>query len=141
MTLPAKPGFIIVIALLLLNASLSGCANPNTASSSLDPGDTNASPTPTPFQPAMQATPTPFQPVFPSPTGTILPTPTNLPNLPVTSTPDPAAVEPSPAPLPTLDINIQLTPVTPLDDQQTVNFLLIGSDAPVGLSGQTPWSS
>jgi LCP family protein required for cell wall assembly len=138
MNLSAKPGFIVFIALLLLNASLSGCANSNAASSpSLDPGDTDASPTPTPFQPAMQATPTPFQPVFPSPTGTILPTPTNLPNLPVTSTPDPAAAQPSPAPLPTLDISIQLTPVTPLDDQETVNFLLIGSDRRPGGSFRT----
>jgi LCP family protein required for cell wall assembly len=55
----------------------------------------------------------------------------------VTSTPDPVAAQPSPAPLPTLDINIQLTPVTPLDDLETVNFLLIGSDRRPGGSFRT----
>lgn len=132
-----KPGFTIHVALLLI-VFLSGCAAPNTAfSPSIDPAGMNSSPTPTPFQPAMQATPTPFQPVFPSPTGTILPTPTNLTTLLVTSTPDPLAAQPSPAPLPTLDISLQLTPVTPLDDQKTVNFLLIGSDKRPGGSFRT----
>ena len=96
-----------------------------------------ASPTATPFQPAWQATPTPFQPVFPTPTGTILPTPTNLPGQPPTATLDPAAVLPSPAALPTLDQALLLTPVAPLDDQETINFLLIGSDRRPGGSFRT----
>ncbi|MFZ5911111.1 MAG: LCP family protein [Chloroflexota bacterium] len=114
--------------------------------------DPNATPTATPFQAALQATPTPFQPVFPTPTGTILPTPTNLPFVPATSTPDPLLALPSPAPLPTLvlnlpssptvvvptlDPNLQLTPVAPLDSQETVNFLLIGSDRRPGGSFRT----
>ncbi len=137
MTSFPKPGFTIHVALLLI-VFLSGCATPNMANfPSVDPAGTNTSPTPTPFQPAMQATPTPFQPVFPSPTGTILPTPTNPTTLLVTSTPDPLAAQPSPAALPTLDISIQLTPVTPLDDQKTVNFLLIGSDKRPGGSFRT----
>jgi LCP family protein required for cell wall assembly len=96
-----------------------------------------ASPTATPFQPAGLATPTPFQPVFPTPTGTILPTPTNLPGQAPTATLDPAALLPSPAALPTLDQTLLLTPVTPLDDQETINFLLIGSDKRPGGSFRT----
>ncbi|MBU1661890.1 MAG: LCP family protein [Chloroflexi bacterium] len=98
----------------------------------------DASPTATPFQPALGPTPPPFQPVFPTPTGTILPTPTNLPFIPDTPTPEAAiAALPSPAPLPTLDMNLALTPVAPLDDQETVNFLLIGSDRRPGGSFRT----
>ena len=40
-------------------------------------------------------------------------------------------------PLPYLDLNLQLTPVTPLDSQETVNFLLIGSDRRPGGSFRT----
>ena len=98
----------------------------------------NASPTATPFQPALLSTPTPFQPVFPTPTGTILPTPTNVVGILATATLDPAIANlPNPAPLPTLDLNLQLTPVTPLDSQETVNFLLIGSDRRPGGSFRT----
>lgn len=95
----------------------------------------NASPTATPFQPAQQPTPTPFQPVFPTPTGTILPTPTNNPLIVATTTPEPAPIELTP--LPTVDLNLQLTPVAPLDSQETVNFLLIGSDRRPGGSFRT----
>ncbi len=98
----------------------------------------NPSPTSTPFQPALFPTPTPFQPVFPTPTGTILPTPTNFPFVLATATLDPAVADlPNPAPLPTLDLNLALTPVAPLDDQETVNFLLIGSDRRPGGSFRT----
>lgn len=98
----------------------------------------NPSPTSTPFQPAPGPTPTPFQPVFPTPTGTILPTPTNVPVILATATLDPVVVDlPSPAPLPTLDLSVQLTPVAPLDDQENVNFLLIGSDRRPGGSFRT----
>src|SRR3990172_5094766 len=98
----------------------------------------DSSPTATPFQPALGPTPTPFQPVFPTPTGTILPTPTNNPFIVPTATLDPAiAVLPDLTALPTLDPNLQLTPVAPLDDQETVNFLLIGSDRRPGGSFRT----
>ena len=98
----------------------------------------NASPTSTPFQPAPGPTPTPFQPVFPTPTGTILPTPTNAPFVGSTATPELLVAQlTSTAPLPTLDMNLQLTPVAPLDDQETVNFLLIGSDRRPGGSFRT----
>jgi LCP family protein required for cell wall assembly len=127
---------------LLLLLALTACGDPPPASSSLPftfvTANPEASPTATPFQPAPGPTPTPFQPVFPTPTGTILPTPTNPPFIPDTPTPEPSVAElPSPAPLPTLDVNLQLTPVAPLDNQETVNFLLIGSDRRPGGSFRT----
>jgi LCP family protein required for cell wall assembly len=98
----------------------------------------NASPTATPFQPAMEPTPTPFQPVFPTPTGTILPTPTNNPFIVPTATREAGIPEgPDSAPPPTLDPNLALTPVAPLENQETVNFLLIGSDRRPGGSFRT----
>jgi len=98
----------------------------------------NASPTATPFQPALGPTPTPFQPVFPTPTGTILPTPTNNPLIVPLGTLEPTMTAPVDAiPLPTLDLNLELTPVAPLDSQETVNFLLIGSDRRPGGSFRT----
>jgi polyisoprenyl-teichoic acid--peptidoglycan teichoic acid transferase len=98
----------------------------------------DASPTATPFQPALGPTPTPFQPVFPTPTGTIQPTPTNNPLIAPTTTLDPGLTQlPESAALPTLDLQLELTPVTPLDSQETVNFLLIGSDRRPGGSFRT----
>lgn len=67
-----------------------------------------------------------------------MPTPTNIPVILATATLDPLVAElPSPAPLPTLDMTLQLTPVAPLDGQETVNFLLIGSDRRPGGSFRT----
>lgn len=98
----------------------------------------NATPTSTPFQPALGPTPTPFQPVFPTPTGTILPTPTNNPFIVPAFTVEPTQLAPIDSiPLPTLDLNLQLTPVAPLESQETVNFLLIGSDRRPGGSFRT----
>jgi LCP family protein required for cell wall assembly len=98
----------------------------------------DASPTATPFQPALGPTPTPFQPVFPTPTGTIQPTPTNNPLIAPTTTLDPVVTQlPESAALPTLDLQLELTPVTPLDSQETVNFLMIGSDRRPGGSFRT----
>ena len=127
------PGFLFLVTVSVACSSQGAASLPYTLVTA-NPG---ASPSATPFQPALQATPTPFQPVFPTPTGTILPTPTNLASLLVTATLDPAAALPSPAPLPTLDPNLQLTPVAPLDSQETVNFLLIGSDRRPGGSFRT----
>jgi LCP family protein required for cell wall assembly len=139
-----KPSLLratLLFSLLTLTVLTACGATPSSASSlpfTFVTANPNASPTATPFQPAAGPTPTPFQPVFPTPTGTILPTPTNLPFVPNTSTPEPAIVGlPSPAPLPTLDPNLALTPVAPLDNQETVNFLLIGSDRRPGGSFRT----
>jgi len=129
--------FLLNLLALILFSTACGTA-PAARAFTLVTVNPNASPTATPFQPAYQPTPTPFQPVFPTPTGTILPTPTNIPVIRVTATLDPAVANlPSPAPLPTLDLDLQLTPVAPLDDQETVNFLLIGSDRRPGGSFRT----
>ncbi len=144
------------MALLLVCALNLGCSAAPVATSDLPftlvTADPNATPTATPFQAALYASPTPFQPVFPTPTGTILPTPTNLPYIPATATPDPLLALPSPAPLPTLaldlppsptvavptlDLALQLTPAAPLDSQETITFLLIGSDRRPGGSFRT----
>ncbi|MBN1452115.1 MAG: LCP family protein [Anaerolineales bacterium] len=138
---PSLQRATLLLGLLTL-ISLTACGDPPANQASLPftfvTVHPDASPTATPFQPALGPTPTPFQPVFPTPTGTILPTPTNPPFIPDTPTPEPAvAALPSPAPLPTLDPNLALTPVAPLDGQETVNFLLIGSDRRPGGSFRT----
>ncbi len=122
-----------LLALTLFSASCGSA--PEAQALAFVTANPNASPTATPFQPALQPTPTPFQPVFPTPTGTILPTPTNNPLIVASNTPEPAPIELTP--LPTLDLNLQLTPVAPLDNQETVNFLLIGSDRRPGGSFRT----
>ena len=130
--------FLLLLSLTLVSAACGTAPAAQSLPFTLVTANPNASPTSTPFQPAFQPTPTPFQPVFPTPTGTILPTPTNLPFLPATATPEAfVAALTSTAPLPTLDMNLQLTPVAPLNDQETVNFLLIGSDRRPGGSFRT----
>ncbi|GAB4504838.1 MAG: hypothetical protein Fur0043_18320 [Anaerolineales bacterium] len=153
---PLLERMALLLACLLLAGGGWGCGAARAPASNMPftlvTADPNATPTATPFQAALYASPTPFQPVFPTPTGTILPTPTNLPYLPPTSTPDPLLALPSPAPLPTLildlppsatvvvptlDLALQLTPAAPLDSQETVTFLLIGSDRRPGGSFRT----
>ena len=137
---PSPQRAALLLSLLILTV-LTACGSAPPAASlpfTFVTANPNPSPTSTPFQPAHFPTPTPFQPVFPTPTGTILPTPTNPPFALASATQDPAlAVLTSPAPLPTLDPNLALTPVAPLDDQETVNFLLIGSDRRPGGSFRT----
>lgn len=130
---------VVLFILIALTLFSSACGTASSAQAfTLVTVNPNASPTSTPFQPALQPTPTPFQPVFPTPTGTILPTPTNAPFVQLTATPELfVAALTSTAPIPTLDMNLQLTPVVPLDDQETVNFLLIGSDRRPGGSFRT----
>jgi LCP family protein required for cell wall assembly len=128
----------VLLALTLFSAACGTAPGAQSLPFTFVTANPDASPTATPFQPALQATPTPFQPVFPTPTGTILPTPTNNPLIVTSATPEPFVAQlTSPAPLPTLDLNLQLTPVAPLDDQETVNFLLIGSDRRPGGSFRT----
>jgi LCP family protein required for cell wall assembly len=124
---------VILLALTLFSAAC-GTA-PEAQALAFVTVNPDASPTATPFQPALQPTPTPFQPVFPTPTGTILPTPTNNPLIVATTTPEPALT--ALMALPTVDLNLQLTPVAPLDSQETINFLLIGSDRRPGGSFRT----
>jgi len=129
----------LLLSLLALTLFSAACGNASAAQAfNFVTANPNASPTATPFQPAQGPTPTPFQPVFPTPTGTILPTPTNNPLIVATATLDPISIQlTNPAPQPTLDINLQLTPVAPLNDQETINFLLIGSDRRPGGSFRT----
>jgi polyisoprenyl-teichoic acid--peptidoglycan teichoic acid transferase len=94
--------------------------------------------------PNASATPTPFQPIPWTPTGPILPTPTIDPaTLAITS---PAE---TPTGLPTVDPNMLINTVAPLstidpsgsqvlnNGQETVNFLLIGSDLRPGSTFRT----
>ena len=95
----------------------------------------NASPTPTPFQPPniSQATPTSLyvldiptlQPFFPTAT----PSPTPIPPLQPTATVDLNSLfPPAAAPPPPDTSGIGPTPIPLLNDNNTINFLLIGHD-------------
>ena len=94
--------------------------------------------------PNASATPTPFQPIPWTPTGTVLPQPTLDPaNLTATS------ALPTQTEVPTIDPNMLANTVAPLptidpsgsqvlnNGQETVNFLLIGSDRRPGGSFRT----
>ena len=126
-----KPLRWIILAALLL----SGCGTNAPASQPfvLVTVAPNASPTPTPFQPI------PW-----TPTGTLPPTPTLDPVLPTATPPPATATLP-----PTADPNFLINTVAPLptidssgsqvlnNGQETVNFLLIGSDKRSGTSFRT----
>ena len=94
----------------------------------------NASPTATPFQPSL-STPTPFEEAQLLPTATASPTPVT----PVDATPtvDLNSLFPTAAAPPVLDPSIQPTALPSLTDDETVNFLLIGSDKRPGSSFRT----
>ncbi|HLO27499.1 MAG TPA: LCP family protein [Anaerolineales bacterium] len=94
--------------------------------------------------PNASPTPTPFQPIPWTPTGTIQPQPVNDTATPTATSPAPTQTE-----LPTVDPNILINTVAPLptidasgsqvlnNGQETVNFLLIGSDKRPGGSFRT----
>ncbi len=95
----------------------------------------NASPTPTPFQPSV-VTPTPFEAAISLPTETTSPTP--VPPLDATPTIDLSQLFPTAAAPPLVtQPDIQPTALAPLTDNETVNFLLIGSDKRPGSSFRT----
>ncbi len=123
-------------------ASLTGCSAPAPAQAAqalpfiLVTVAPNASPTPTPFQPSLN-TPTPFEMYLSLPTATVSATAT--PPIDATPTVDlsllfPTSVAPPP---PAGDPNIQPTALPSLTDNETVNFLLIGSDKRPGSSFRT----
>jgi LCP family protein required for cell wall assembly len=104
----------------------------------------NASPTPTPFQPPIveQVTPTSLyfievptlEPFFPTTT----PSPTEIPPAQPTATVDLSSLFPTQAAPPAPDTSgVGPTPLPPLTDNETVNFLLIGSDKRPGGSFRT----
>jgi len=95
--------------------------------------------------PNASPTPTPFQPIPLSPTVTFQPSPTVDP-----STATPTVPPPTETPLPTIDPNILVNTLVPFstieasgnsqvlnNGQETVNFLLIGSDRRSGTSFRT----
>ena len=122
--------WIILAALLLSGCGANAPASQPFALVTVAP---NASPTPTPFQPI------PW-----TPTGTLPPTPTLDPVLPTATPPPATATLP-----PTADPNFLINTVAPLptidssgsqvlnNGQETVNFLLIGSDKRSGTSFRT----
>ena len=95
--------------------------------------------------PNASPTPTPFQPLPSTPTVTLASSPTIDP-----STPTPTVPSPTETPLPTIDPNILINTLVPFstieasgnsqvlnNGQETVNFLLIGSDRRSGTSFRT----
>jgi LCP family protein required for cell wall assembly len=98
----------------------------------------NPSPTPTPFQPSLY-TPTPAVLAFDNsafPTETPSPSPT--PPIDATATIDINQLFPtSAAPPPADSLAISPTALAPLTDNETINFLLIGSDKRPGSSYRT----
>ncbi|MEW6403679.1 MAG: LCP family protein, partial [Chloroflexota bacterium] len=95
----------------------------------------NASATPTPFQPSLN-TPTAYALDQGFPTATASPTPTIDPA--ATATADLATMFPTEAAPPVIDPpTAQPTALPPLTDNETVNFLLIGSDKRPGSSYRT----
>ncbi len=124
--------FIILMAGLVLT----GCGTAAQAQPALGFAFVTAAPN-------ASATPTPFQPVPWTPTGTFIPSPTFNP---ATETPIPALTQTE---VPTIDPNMLLNTLEPLstidpagsqvlnNGQETVNFLLIGSDKRPGGSFRT----
>ncbi len=130
-----------LLAVIVTVASLTGCAAPPAPPTAqpfpfvLVTVAPNASPTPTPFQPSFN-TPTPFDAGLSLPTGTASFTP--VPPVDASPTVDLNSLFPtSVAPPPASDPGIQPTALPPLTDNETVNFLLIGSDKRPGSSYRT----
>jgi LCP family protein required for cell wall assembly len=94
----------------------------------------NASPTSTPFQPSF-TTPTRIESEFILPTETPSPLPTQP--LEPTATADLATLFPTSAAPPPSNPEVQPEALPALTDQESINFLLIGSDQRSGLSYRT----
>ncbi len=120
---------------LLAGSLLAGCGTYAPTSSALPFTLVTAAPNASP-------TPTPFQPIPWTPTGT-------LPPVVDTATPTATLPAPTETPIPTIDPNILINTVVPFstidasgsqvlnNGQETVNFLLIGSDRRPGGSFRT----
>jgi polyisoprenyl-teichoic acid--peptidoglycan teichoic acid transferase len=134
--------------LLILAVLLSACGTVQTSDQNSSPfilitSAPNASPTPTPFQPLLY-TPTqasllffdaPNSQIF-LPTGTASPTPTPQPD--ASATVDFNLLFPTVAAPPVAEIPaVNPTPLPALTDNETINFLLIGSDKRPGSSYRT----
>jgi polyisoprenyl-teichoic acid--peptidoglycan teichoic acid transferase len=129
-----------LFSLCILSLVMTGCgaATPQSPSSApfiLVTAAADASPTATPFQPSL-STPTVFQPIIPLPSETA--SPTASPPVDATATVDLNQLFPTSAAPPSAeDPNVQPTALPPLTDNETVNFLLIGSDKRPGSSYRT----
>ena len=131
-----------IYILLIAGILLSGCGSFASAAANQPPD--------LPFvlvtaAPNASPTPTPFQPIPLSPTATFQPSPTIDP-----STPTPTVPPPTETPVPTIDPNVLVNTLVPFstieasgnsqvlnNGQETVNFLLIGSDLRSGTSFRT----
>jgi polyisoprenyl-teichoic acid--peptidoglycan teichoic acid transferase len=126
----------LVLIVLLASLILAGCGTTAQAQPALGFVFVTAAPN-------ASATPTPFRPIPWTPTGTVFPSPTFNP---ITDTPSPA---PTQTEVPTIDPNMLANTLEPLstidpsgsqvlnNGQETVNFLLIGSDKRPGGSFRT----
>ena len=129
------PRLALIIAFLLTSCGVASTDTPAPQHFVLITVAPNASPTPTPFQPPniSQATPTSLyvidvptlKPFFPTAT----PSPTLIPPLQPTATVDLNSLfPPAAAPPPPNTSGIGPTPIPLLNDNNTINFLLIGHD-------------
>jgi LCP family protein required for cell wall assembly len=129
-----------LLAVIVTVSSLTGCAAPPPPVAAqalpfiLVTVAPNASPTPTPFQPSLFS-PTPYDVIQILPTATASVTP--VPPVDATATVDLNSLFPTSVAPPSPDPNVQPTALEPLTDNETVNFLLIGSDKRPGSSYRT----
>ncbi len=128
------PFYFIFLAVLLSACGSVAAAEPAAQVSApfvLITSAPNPSPTPTPFQPNNAP-----ELALILPTETPSPTPTNPPE--ATATADFAQIFPTVAAPPVAEsVLVNPTPLPPLTDNETVNFLLIGSDKRSGSSYRT----
>jgi LCP family protein required for cell wall assembly len=126
--------FLVLIHLIILSACAPAAPIAAPLPFILVTSAPNASPTPTPFQPSL-STPVPLSLETSLPTETPSPTPTAPPQ--ATPTIDLAALFPTAAAPPVEIPENQPTALALLSDNETVNFLLIGSDKRPGSSYRT----
>ncbi len=139
----SRHGSLVILGIFLSACGVVQTSDQNSSPFILVTSAPNASPTPTPFQPLLY-TPTqapllffnaPASQIF-LPTGTASPTPTTPPE--PSATVDFNQLFPTGAAPPVAEIPaVNPTALPPLTDNETINFLLIGSDKRPGSSYRT----
>ncbi len=129
-----RPALLIGLFILISNACAPEVMEPLPHAFILVTSAADASPTPTPFQPSL-STPTAVEPILIFLTETPSATPTQPPE--PTATVDLASLFPTAAAPPIENPDIQPAPLAPLTDNETTNFLLIGSDKRPGSTYRT----